>query len=158
MADLAVWLVQQTALELKRRPISGEEREMALERLPEPMHPGDKGASSSAVGTPLEASNGTVGDSIINPLAQEFKGSVSMLNKSHHAERSPHIPHCHRPCLTVSAPPGPTGNEAPQKALCLSQDSLRPAVVLPHNGWEFVDEGRPGKPKRGYVSSKPGKT
>ena len=40
MADLAVWLLQQTALDLLLRPFSPEDTELIEEGLPAPMLPG----------------------------------------------------------------------------------------------------------------------
>ncbi len=40
MADLAVWLFQQTAIDLLIRPWSDEEEQMLQEGLPEPMYKG----------------------------------------------------------------------------------------------------------------------
>ena len=40
MADLAVWLFQQTALDLLIRPYGEEDQELIYEGLPLPMYPG----------------------------------------------------------------------------------------------------------------------
>jgi hypothetical protein len=40
MADLAVWLFQQTALDILIRPFSDEDQELMDEGLPPPMYPG----------------------------------------------------------------------------------------------------------------------
>ena len=41
MADLAVWLFQQTALDLLIRPYGEEDQELIDEGLPLPMYPGE---------------------------------------------------------------------------------------------------------------------
>ena len=48
------------------------------------------------------------------------------------------------------------GNEAPRSSMCLTQDAMLPYVLPPHEGWEYVDEGKEGKPKKGFVATKPG--
>ena len=40
MADLSVWLIQQTALDLLMRPLNKDDTEMIHEDLPPPMYPG----------------------------------------------------------------------------------------------------------------------
>ena len=54
-----------------------------------------------------------------------------------------------------SPPPRPPGNHHPSSSLCL-HDELFKTVVIEHGGWDFIDEGRPDKPKRGFVSTQPG--
>ena len=42
MADLAMWLFQQTALDLLMRPFGDEDQELLEEGLPPPMYPGER--------------------------------------------------------------------------------------------------------------------
>ena len=42
MADLAVWLFQQTALDLLLRPFGSEDVELIEEGLPPPVFPGER--------------------------------------------------------------------------------------------------------------------
>ena len=135
MADMAVWLIQQTALDLLIRPITPEERLMVSEGLPQPMY---KGTSLPLASLICEA-----------PLPLTSSPPSKLLHLSH-------LIHPFHPTPIASPRLPPSGNEAPMKALCLSQDSLRPVVLQPHVGWEFVDEGRPGKPKKGFISFAPG--
>ena len=44
MADLAVWLIQQTVLDLLIRPLDDDDRALIEEGLPEPMYKGGPGA------------------------------------------------------------------------------------------------------------------
>ncbi len=39
--------------------------------------------------------------------------------------------------------------------MCMSGESLK-SLVVHSQGWEWRDEGRPGKPKVGYVATSPG--
>ena len=41
MADLCVWLIQQTALDLLMRPLNRDDAKMIEEELPQPMYPGE---------------------------------------------------------------------------------------------------------------------
>ena len=49
MADLAVWLIQQTVLDLLIRPLDDDDRALIEEGLPEPMYPG-RGQAQLQVG------------------------------------------------------------------------------------------------------------
>jgi hypothetical protein len=42
MSDLAVWLFQQTALDLLMHPFDDEDQELVEEGLPPPMYPGGR--------------------------------------------------------------------------------------------------------------------
>lgn len=54
--------------------------------------------------------------------------------------------------MTASGPPAClpacAGNLPPKTSLCLHQDAMK-SVVVGHEGWEFVNEGTPEKPKKG---------
>ena len=49
MCDLAVWLFQQTVLDLLIRPFGSEDRELIEEGLPPPMYPGGRDAQTLAI-------------------------------------------------------------------------------------------------------------
>ena len=124
MADLAVWLVQQTAIDLIMRPFGQEEAGMMSEPMPLPMYKGEQERSLTTI--------------VDRPTAQ-------------HSQPTPTVdPHLFVP-LSICV-----GNEAPSSAMCLTQDAMLPLVLPPHDGWAYVDEGKEGKPKKGFVSTKPG--
>ncbi|GIL55253.1 hypothetical protein Vafri_10837 [Volvox africanus] len=86
MADLAVYLIQQTAVGMLLRPFGAEDEEAFLEALPEPMYP---------------------------------------------------------------------DNKAPDAPMCIMYDAFKP-MVIEARGWEYLDEGIPGKPKVGFIATTPG--
>eukprot|EP00775_Hariotina_reticulata_P008835 gene8835-9014_t len=88
IADMVVYLFQQTALGLLLSPLSRADRELLHERLPPPMHQGN-----------WEAKN------LMCTYGEAFK----LLADSAHS-----------------------------------------------SGWDFINEGRPGAPKWGYISDTPG--
>ncbi|GIM03448.1 hypothetical protein Vretimale_8227 [Volvox reticuliferus] len=86
MADLAVYLIQQTALGMLLRPFGPEDEEAFMEPLPDPMYP---------------------------------------------------------------------NNRPPDTPMCIMYDTFKPMMVE-SQGWDFLDEGTPGKPKVGFVATTPG--
>ncbi len=51
--------------------------------------------------------------------------------------------------------PGLQGNFAARTNTCLMGEQFS-AAVKGHEGFAFVDEGKPGKPKTGWVATQPG--
>ncbi len=53
-------------------------------------------------------------------------------------------------------PPLFEGNEALPGGVCALGEDFRRAVAEPHQGWEWVDDGRPGSPKLGFSTTQAG--
>jgi hypothetical protein len=51
------------------------------------------------------------------------------------------------------------GNWEARNLMCTYGEAFKPlAVESASSGWEFLDEGKPGAPKWGYISKQPGST
>ena len=128
MADLAVWLIQQTVLDLLIRPLDGDDRALIEEGLPDPMYSGVSAITGGELMYPRGVGGNTPIVGMDEHTLSKHDTCVSLLHTCCHACRpGTLVSHCCT-CCHACRPPG---NLVPSAPMCLI---AAPAAMPAHQG------------------------
>lgn len=178
ICDTVVNLLQQTAMGLLMRPYGRADKELAAEPLPPPMYPGGaRGGGILGGGAWAEAWEGAArvrgrwvgstgaagvpgGGWLAAGREVGGEGCVFCSGGSQHTAVRPRIDPAaprRRPARLRPPHPPPAGNREARNLMCRYGGEFAPLVDADASeGWEFVNEGGPKKPKWGFISTVPG--